>query len=80
MLVSSAVVVFGGLPGTLCYVEMQPCSLDLLTCACTIITVQNFESKMGEWESKIGSLMEHKRKAKWADKKANFVKAYSVSG
>ena len=29
----------GGLPGTLCYVAMQPCSLDSLSFACTLITV-----------------------------------------
>ena len=31
-------VIFGGLPGTLCYVAIQPCSLDSLICACTLIT------------------------------------------
>ena len=38
-LYSSAAVIFGGLPGTLCYVAIQPCSLDSLICACTLITV-----------------------------------------
>ena len=32
-------VIFGGLPGTLCYVAIQPCSLDSRICACTLITV-----------------------------------------
>ena len=27
------------------------------------------ESKMGNWKSKIGRFIEHKRKAKWAEKK-----------
>ena len=38
-LYSSAAVIFGGLPGTLCYVAIQPCSLDYLIFACTLITV-----------------------------------------
>ena len=48
---------FGGLPGTLCYVAIQPCSLDSLIFACTLITVckkEFLESKMGERESKMG--------------------------
>ena len=39
VLYSSAAVVSGGQPGTLCYVEIQPCSLDYLICDCTLITV-----------------------------------------
>ena len=35
----SAAVIFGGLPGTLCYVAIQPCSLDSLIFDCTLITV-----------------------------------------
>ena len=38
-LYSLAAVIFGGLPGTLCYVAIQPCSLDSLIFACTLITV-----------------------------------------
>ena len=38
-LYSSAAVIFGGLPGTLCYVAIQPYSLDSLICPCTLITV-----------------------------------------
>ena len=38
-LYSQAAVIFGGLPETLCYVAIQPCSLDSLICACTLITV-----------------------------------------
>ena len=58
-LYSSAAVIFGGLPGTLCYVAIQSCSLDSLICACTLITVckkkkEFLESKMGERESKMG--------------------------
>ena len=56
-LYSSAEVIFGGLPGILCYVAIQPCLLDSLICACTLITVSKkgiFESKMGERESKMG--------------------------
>ena len=37
VLYSLAAVIFGGLPGTLCYVAIQPCSLDSLICACTLI-------------------------------------------
>ena len=36
---NSAAVIFGGLPGTLCYVAIPPCSLDPLICACTLITL-----------------------------------------
>ena len=32
---------------------------------------------MGTIKSKMGTNIEHKRKAKWAGKKANFVEAYS---
>ena len=56
-LYSSAAVIFGGLPGTTCYVAMQPCTLDSLICARTLITVCKkgiLESKMGERESKMG--------------------------
>ena len=38
-LYSSAAIIFGGLPGTFCYVTIQPCSLDSLICACILITV-----------------------------------------
>ena len=49
-------IIFGGLPGTLCYVAKQPCSLDSLIFACTLSTVCKkgiLESKMGERESKM---------------------------
>ena len=54
----SAAIIFGGLPETLCYVAIQPCSLDSLIFACTLITEEKkkefLESKMGERESKMG--------------------------
>ena len=78
-LYSSAAVIFGGLPGTLCYAAIQPCSLDSLICACTLITVSKkkfLESKMMKervkWvnrKSKIGRFIEHKRKANRKEKK-----------
>ena len=38
------------------------------------------KSKMGGLKSKIGRVIVHKSKAKWAGKKANLVKAYSKAG
>ena len=64
-----------GVIGTLCYVAIQPCSLDSLICACTLITVckkRNFWKEKwvkegAKWvnrKRKIGRFIEHKRKAK----------------
>ena len=62
------------LPGILCYVAIQSCSLDSLICACTLIKVckkRNFwkakrvkeRAKWVNGKSKIGRVIEHKRKA-----------------
>ena len=72
---STALYSSAAVPGTLCYVAIQPCSLDSLICACTLITVckkRNFwkakwVKERAKWvnrKSKIGRFIEHKRKAK----------------
>ena len=78
-LYSSAAVIFGGLPGTLCYVAIQPCSLDSLIFACTFYSMQKRNFWKAKWvkerakwvnrKSKIGRFIKHKRKAKWKEKK-----------
>ena len=50
-LYSSAAAIFGGLPGALCYVAIQPCSLDFQL---QYAKKEFLESKMGERESKMG--------------------------
>ena len=81
---------YSRLPGTLCYVAIQPCSL---ICAYTRITVCKkgiLKSKIGErlskWvngKSKLGRIIEHKKskigrkKSNIGRKKANFVMGYS---
>ena len=37
---SSEAVIFGGLPGTLCFVSIQPCSLESLICAYSLAMVR----------------------------------------
>ena len=51
---SSAAAIFGGLRETLCYVAIQPCSLDSQIFACTYAKKEFLESKMGERENKMG--------------------------
>ena len=52
---SAAAVIFGGLPGTLCYVAIQPCSLELCLHFNYSMEKKEFlESKMGERERKMG--------------------------
>ena len=70
-LYSSVEVIFGRLPGTLCYVAIQPWLLDSLICTCTLITVCKKKTKWVKegakwvnWKSKIGRFIKHKSKAK----------------
>ena len=69
-LYSSAAVIFGGLPGTLCYVAIQPCSLD--SQINYSVQKRNFWNakwvkERAKWvnrKSKIGRFIEHNGKAK----------------
>ena len=72
---SSAAVIFGGLriPGTLCYVAIQPCSLHSLIWACTLIIVckKGIFGKPKGWKREQNGWRESKIKEK-QKKKANF--------